>query len=643
MARLLAGLAALVVLIGLYVASLYSFLLFHSLAEGFSIVIACGIFLVAWNTRRYITNHYLLFLGIAYLFVGILDLAHTLAYKGMGVLPAHGANAPTQLWIAARYLQSLSLLAAPLLLRRKIRPEFYVAGYGAVTVLLLLAIFAWRIFPDCFLEDAGGLTPFKIASEYVISAILLLAGGLVWHHRDEFDRQVLRWLLLSILLTVLSELAFTAYVSVYDFANLLGHYLKIVSLYFLYLAIINTGLTRPYDLLFRDLNRHREWLRVTLESIGDAVIATDAAGRITFLNRMAEGLTGWSRVEATGVPVGNVFRILDEHTRATLDDPAGRVLQGGRTACPAHHTLLIRRDGSEVPIDDTAAPIKSQDGSTVGVVLIFRDISERRQAEREQERTAKEIRRLNAGLEERVRRRTAELEHRARQLQKLTLELSQAENRERRRLAQILHNDLQQQLTGAKFHLSVLANRLKEDARSHGLATAIDSMITEAIDQSRSLSHELSPAILYHGDLVDAFRWLAGRMQSQHGLTVEVVGAEVALASEPLKAFLYQAAQELLFNAVKHAGVRAGRIRLRRWGRYVCVAVSDRGRGFDPGTLGDSAGFGLLSIRERVELLGGRMTIRSAPGAGSRFLLTVPDGHGHLVQDTRQGRAHRKG
>jgi PAS domain S-box-containing protein len=643
MARLLAGLAALVVLIGLYVASLYSFLLFHSLAEGFSIVIACGIFLVAWNTRRYITNHYLLFLGIAYLFVGILDLAHTLAYKGMGVLPAHGANAPTQLWIAARYLQSLSLLAAPLLLRRKIRPEFYVAGYGAVTVLLLLAIFAWRIFPDCFLEDAGGLTPFKIASEYVISAILLLAGGLVWHHRDEFDRQVLRWLLLSILLTVLSELAFTAYVSVYDFANLLGHYLKIVSLYFLYLAIINTGLTRPYDLLFRDLNRHREWLRVTLESIGDAVIATDAAGRITFLNRMAEGLTGWSRVEATGVPVGNVFRILDEHTRATLDDPAGRVLQGGRTACPAHHTLLIRRDGSEVPIDDTAAPIKSQDGSTVGVVLIFRDISERRQAEREQERTAKEIRRLNAGLEERVRRRTAELEHRARQLQKLTLELSQAENRERRRLAQILHNDLQQQLTGAKFHLSVLANRLKEDARSHGLATAIDSMITEAIDQSRSLSHELSPAILYHGDLVDAFRWLAGRMQSQHGLTVEVVGAEVALASEPLKAFLYQAAQELLFNAVKHAGVRAGRIRLRRWGRYVCVAVSDRGRGFDPGTLGDSAGFGLLSIRERVELLGGRMTIRSAPGAGSRFLLTVPDGHGHLAQDTRQGRAHRKG
>jgi PAS domain S-box-containing protein len=635
MARLLAGLAALVVLIGLYLASLYNYLLFHSLAEGFSIVIACGIFIVAWNTRRYITNHYLLFLGIAYLFVGILDFAHTLAYKGMGVLPTYGANAATQLWIAARYLQALALLAAPLLLRRRIRPEFYVIGCGAVTVLLLLAIFAWRIFPDCFLEGAGGLTPFKIASEYAISAILLLAGGLVWHHRDEFDRQVLRWLLLSILLTVLAELAFTAYVSVYDFANLLGHYLKIVSLYFLYLAIINTGLTRPYDLLFRDLNRHREWLRVTLESIGDAVIATDAAGQITFLNRVAERLTGWSRVEATGVPVGNVFRILDEQTRATLDDPAGRVLQGDRTACLAHHTLLIRRDGSEVPIDDSAAPIKSRDGGTVGTVLIFRDISERRRAEREQERTAKEIRRLNAGLEERVRRRTAELEQRARQLQKLTLELSQAENRERKRLAQILHDDLQQQLAGAKFHLSVLAKRLKENARSHDMATAIDGIITEAIDQSRSLSHELSPAILYHGDLVDAFRWLAGRMQSQHGLIVQVVGAEVALESEPLKAFLYQAAQELLFNAVKHAGVREGRVRLRRRGRYVCVAVSDRGRGFDPKTLGDAAGFGLLSIRERVELLGGRMTIRSAPGAGSRFLLTIPDGRGHLVPNAR--------
>jgi two-component system sensor histidine kinase DegS len=91
--------------------------------------------------------------------------------------------------------------------------------------------------------------------------------------------------------------------------------------------------------------------------------------------------------------------------------------------------------------------------------------------------------------------------------------------------------------------------------------------------------------------------------------------------------FLFRAAQEMLFNVVKHAGVKEAAIRVRRVGRCVGLSVVDRGRGFDPHGLQDSAGFGLLSIRERVELLGGRMKIKSAQGQGSRFRLVVPDGH----------------
>jgi hypothetical protein len=91
------------VLLGLYVTSLYSYLLFHSLAEIFSVIIAVGVFAIAWNSRRFLENNYLLFLGVAFLFVGLIDLLHTLAYKGMGVFPGFGANLPTQLWIAARY------------------------------------------------------------------------------------------------------------------------------------------------------------------------------------------------------------------------------------------------------------------------------------------------------------------------------------------------------------------------------------------------------------------------------------------------------------------------------------------------------------------------------------------------------------
>src|SRR4030042_1742409 len=117
-------LAGAVILGSLYLTSIYDFLLFHSLGEVFSIVVAFSIFVLAWNSKRFIDNKYLLLIGIAYLFVGIIDLLHTLSYKGMGVFQGYDTNLPTQLWIAGRYVQSVSLLAAPLLIGRKLNVYF---------------------------------------------------------------------------------------------------------------------------------------------------------------------------------------------------------------------------------------------------------------------------------------------------------------------------------------------------------------------------------------------------------------------------------------------------------------------------------------------------------------------------------------
>jgi PAS domain S-box-containing protein len=219
-----------------------------------------------------------------------------------------------------------------------------------------------------------------------------------------------------------------------------------------------------------------------------------------------------------------------------------------------------------------------------------------------------------------------ELEQRARQLQKLTLELSQAEDRERRRLAEILHDDLQQQLAAAKFHLGILCGHLRQDETLQELAGQVDHMLKEAIARSRGLSHELSPAVLYQSDLGETLEWLAREMEAKHGLAVHVeVRGRVDLRADALKAFLYRAAQELLFNVVKHARVKEARLRLQRVRGQLWLTTSDQGRGFDPQTLGATPGFGLLGIRERVELLGGRMRIRSAKGRGSTFLIAVPD------------------
>lgn len=250
----------LLVLSGLYLTSFYNYVLFHCLAETFSIVIACGVFIFAWNSRRFLDNDYFLFLGIAYLFVAGLDTVHMLAYKGMHIFDEHGPNLPTQLWIAARYLESLSLLLAPVFLTRKLNVQGAFIGYLAVFVILLWAIFSRQLFPDCFLAESG-LTPFKKISEYIISCILLGSLLILQHKRDLFHLQVFRLLMASVAITIASELAFTFYVSVYGLSNMIGHYLKIISFYLIYKAVIETGLMKPHEMLFGNLLQSEENLK----------------------------------------------------------------------------------------------------------------------------------------------------------------------------------------------------------------------------------------------------------------------------------------------------------------------------------------------------------------------------------------------
>ncbi len=219
-----------------------------------------------------------------------------------------------------------------------------------------------------------------------------------------------------------------------------------------------------------------------------------------------------------------------------------------------------------------------------------------------------------------------ELETRARQLQRVTLEMLEAEDRERRRLAEILHDDLQQTLAAAKFQLSLLDRQVQSDEGLAETVRQVKQMLKDAIEKSRSLSHELGPAVLSQGGLDDTFAWLAQQMQSKHGLVVHVqTRGPVHPPAEPVRMFLYRAAQEILFNIIKHAEVSEARLRLTRVRNQLRLIISDKGQGFDLRSLTHTPGFGLLSVRERAELLGGRMKIKSATGKGSTFLIAVPD------------------
>ncbi|MBF0453096.1 MAG: response regulator [Candidatus Magnetomorum sp.] len=260
------GICIAIVLVGLYVTSLYSYLLFHTIAEIFSIIVACGMFMIAWNSRKYIQNSYLIFIAIAYLYIAGLDLLHTLSYKGMNIFQDYDYYA-NQLWIAARYMESITLFIAFYYVGKKksVQPLWVFVIYTLVSTGIVLSVFYWKTFPVCFIEGQG-LTIFKKISEYVICLIILLDLTLLMKNRVYFDGSVFQLLLWSMFSTIVAELAFTFYISNYGLSNLVGHYFKIFSFYFIYRAIIQTGIQNPYDIIFRELTQKEHRLQKAREA-----------------------------------------------------------------------------------------------------------------------------------------------------------------------------------------------------------------------------------------------------------------------------------------------------------------------------------------------------------------------------------------
>ncbi len=224
----------------------------------------------------------------------------------------------------------------------------------------------------------------------------------------------------------------------------------------------------------------------------------------------------------------------------------------------------------------------------------------------------------------------ATLAGQAAQLRALTAQLTAAEQRERQRVAMVLHDTLQQLLVGMKLLVSPLAQAA--DPRVREVSQELTALINESLQCARTLTEDLSPPILLRGGLVPALEWLVQWMAEKHHLTV-VLKAEAADGGpdQDLTVLLFQAVRELLFNAVKHAQVQTVQVEVTRRNAEVRVRVADAGVGFDPATLrvggGKAGGFGLFSLRERLELLGGRLEIDSAPGKGSRITLAAPLEH----------------
>jgi hypothetical protein len=220
----------------------YNYLLFHTLVELFSIIVAFAVFTVTWNARKMLDNNYLYFQGITYLFIGALDLLHTITFKGMRIIesPIYYSN---QFWVATRFLEAAAIVAGLLFLARKRRlnADLIFVGYTIVTLLITLSILKWEIFPICYV-DGIGQTSFKIYAEYTIIAMLLLGITLLFKFRKHFENSVFNSILLSMCFAIVSEFCFTLYVSNYSASNAVGHYAKLIAFFFTYKAVVEKAL-----------------------------------------------------------------------------------------------------------------------------------------------------------------------------------------------------------------------------------------------------------------------------------------------------------------------------------------------------------------------------------------------------------------
>ena len=265
--------------------------------------------------------------------------------------------------------------------------------------------------------------------------------------------------------------------------------------------------------------------------------------------------------------------------------------------------------------------IQPTDDMPARLLLTLEDITER-------EKAREELSALNVDLEQRVTDRTALADRRSGQLRQLAAELSQSEQRERERLARVLHDNLQQLLVGAKLQLEYVRSRAP-DEQSREAIDLVDDLLEQSLKASRALTVELSPTILYEGGLEAALPWLARQMETRHNLKVQTeMNAAVPQDEEGVAFLLFSAVRELLLNVAKHAKVDSARIQLDRLDDdMVRIIVSDEGKGFDPAGIRareDAAtGLGLFGLHQRLEHIGGLCEIESAPGQGTRVNLTA--------------------
>jgi PAS domain S-box-containing protein len=412
-----------------------------------------------------------------------------------------------------------------------------------------------------------------------------------------------------------------------------------------------------YNYQMEQQRRERErWLATTLKSIGDAVITTDSQGLVTFMNPVAEALTCWKQEEVLGSNLSQVFQTINEITREVVESPVALALREGATVGLENHTLLITKDGTEIPIDDSAAPIRNEDGSIIGAVLVFHDVTEQQQIkailqktnEELAERVAESITQLKT-VNEQLR---AEIDRRQ-QLESemlLALEKERELNELKSRIVATISHEYRTPLTTILSSTELLeqygSNWTEDRKRKHfqriqASVKYLTELVNDVlfINEAEVGSLKFEPAPL---NIEQVIRELVEEFQledaGKHIITLECQEASTNALLD--KNLLQSMLRNLLSNAIKYSSEGSQvRLELIFEESKVIFRISDQGigipssdqvhlfnaffRGSNVGTI-PGVGLGLVIVKETVDLHRGEIVVNSEVGVGTTFTVTLP-------------------
>jgi signal transduction histidine kinase/ActR/RegA family two-component response regulator len=349
-------------------------------------------------------------------------------------------------------------------------------------------------------------------------------------------------------------------------------------------------------------------------------VSTDIHVRDAYLN----ALLGLDPTETVG-PLDDFFRHIHVEDRDLVRHAFDRSVQKGVPLDVEFR--IVQPDGTIRWLRDQGDVFKSEDGkgATPFMVGACIDVTEQKAAADALRDSQEKLERLNAALDERVREQTTELREREERLRGLAMQLTKVEQLERKRLAELLHDHVQQLLVASIMNLEVV-RMTKQADRDDSQLDEVKRLLLEALESTRTLAVELSPPVLHEQGLGPALQWLARRMHAQNKLLVSVTAQpNVDPGSEESRELMFQAARELLFNVVKHAQTDAAWVSLEQTDSHAVLTVRDLGCGFDPErSLRESESFGLFHVRERLLQVGGTLHVESSRGHGTRVVLAVP-------------------